>query len=106
MKSMNPLRAILIVLITLCAIWTTQGFLSITATTAKRGHPNVIDTAQGTVLLHGSEDDTTTTTNEENPAPATEVPKPVKCPDCDLCDGSGRILGGIAVLLPWWPIKA
>ena len=25
-----------------------------------------------------------------------EAPKPaVKCPDCDLCDGSGRILGGL-----------
>mmetsp|Transcript_4880 Transcript_4880/g.5860 ORF Transcript_4880/g.5860 Transcript_4880/m.5860 type:complete len:128 (+) Transcript_4880:95-478(+) len=38
--------------------------------------------------------------NDEPPKPA------VKCPDCDLCDGSGRILGGIGVILPWWPIKA
>eukprot|EP00970_Alexandrium_tamarense_P013590 scaffold3521_cov195-Alexandrium_tamarense.AAC.24 len=30
----------------------------------------------------------------------------VKCPDCDLCDGSGRILGGIGTVLEWWPIKA
>eukprot|EP00567_Pseudictyota_dubia_P011323 CAMPEP_0197440526 /NCGR_PEP_ID=MMETSP1175-20131217/7015_1 /TAXON_ID=1003142 /ORGANISM="Triceratium dubium, Strain CCMP147" /LENGTH=141 /DNA_ID=CAMNT_0042970653 /DNA_START=45 /DNA_END=470 /DNA_ORIENTATION=- len=30
----------------------------------------------------------------------------VKCPDCDLCDGSGRIIGGIGVVLDWWPIKA
>ena len=37
---------------------------------------------------------------------SSSEPSPVKCPDCDLCDGSGRILGGIAVLLPWWPIKA
>ena len=29
-----------------------------------------------------------------------------KCPDCDLCDGSGRILGGIGTVLDWWPIKA
>ena len=29
-----------------------------------------------------------------------------KCPDCDLCDGSGRILGGIGTVLEWWPIKA
>mmetsp|Transcript_23717 Transcript_23717/g.44069 ORF Transcript_23717/g.44069 Transcript_23717/m.44069 type:complete len:160 (+) Transcript_23717:131-610(+) len=36
-----------------------------------------------------------------------EVPKaPVKCPDCDLCDGSGRISGGIGAVLDWWPIKA
>ncbi|KAL3803998.1 hypothetical protein ACHAWO_001502 [Cyclotella atomus] len=30
----------------------------------------------------------------------------VRCPDCDLCDGSGRILGGIGTVLEWWPIKA
>lgn len=30
----------------------------------------------------------------------------VKCPDCDKCDGSGRIMGGIGQVLPWWPIKA
>mmetsp|Transcript_11406 Transcript_11406/g.13008 ORF Transcript_11406/g.13008 Transcript_11406/m.13008 type:complete len:141 (-) Transcript_11406:391-813(-) len=30
----------------------------------------------------------------------------VKCPDCNKCDGSGRILGGIGVVLTWWPIKA
>mmetsp|Transcript_4462 Transcript_4462/g.8570 ORF Transcript_4462/g.8570 Transcript_4462/m.8570 type:complete len:151 (-) Transcript_4462:131-583(-) len=29
----------------------------------------------------------------------------VKCPNCDKCDGSGRILGGIPTILPWWPIK-
>mmetsp|Transcript_11561 Transcript_11561/g.27567 ORF Transcript_11561/g.27567 Transcript_11561/m.27567 type:complete len:142 (-) Transcript_11561:135-560(-) len=34
-------------------------------------------------------------------------PKPaVKCPDCDLCDGSGRIEGGIGTILKFWPIKA
>lgn len=45
---------------------------------------------------------------EENAnAAATEPPKPaVKCPDCDLCDGSGRIAGGIGAVLPWIPIKA
>ena len=33
-------------------------------------------------------------------------PEPViKCPNCDKCDGSGRILGGIPTILPWWPIK-
>jgi|FLMP01.1.fsa_nt_emb hypothetical protein len=34
-----------------------------------------------------------------------EPPKPDKCPNCDKCDGTGRILGGIPLLLPWWPIK-
>ncbi|GAX26739.1 hypothetical protein FisN_2Hh312 [Fistulifera solaris] len=41
--------------------------------------------------------------------PETQAEKPslpVKCPECNMCDGSGRILGGIAVVLPWWPIKA
>ena len=33
-------------------------------------------------------------------------PQPtVRCPNCDKCDGSGRILGGIPTILPWWPIK-
>jgi len=35
-----------------------------------------------------------------------EPPKVVeKCPDCDKCDGSGRIMGGIATVIPWF-IKA
>ena len=37
----------------------------------------------------------------------SKASKPVvKCPDCDQCDGSGRILGGIATVLTFWPIKA
>jgi hypothetical protein len=28
------------------------------------------------------------------------------CPDCDLCDGSGRIAGGLGAVLPWLPVKA
>jgi hypothetical protein len=39
------------------------------------------------------------------PAPAA-AEKPVPCPDCDLCDGSGRIAGGIGAILSWIPIKA
>mmetsp|Transcript_8751 Transcript_8751/g.10033 ORF Transcript_8751/g.10033 Transcript_8751/m.10033 type:complete len:120 (-) Transcript_8751:25-384(-) len=35
----------------------------------------------------------------------TDIPKD-KCPNCEKCDGSGRILGGIGVFLTWWPIKA
>jgi hypothetical protein len=35
-----------------------------------------------------------------------ESKPPVKCPDCNLCDGSGRIPGGIGAVLPWIPIKA
>ena len=40
---------------------------------------------------------------------AEEVPKAsVKCPNCNLCDGSGRIIGGLGAieLFSWWPIKA
>ena len=43
---------------------------------------------------------------EQNDSLTAEPKKEVVCPNCDLCDGSGRILGGIGVLLPWWPIKA
>mmetsp|Transcript_16145 Transcript_16145/g.34900 ORF Transcript_16145/g.34900 Transcript_16145/m.34900 type:complete len:138 (-) Transcript_16145:311-724(-) len=51
----------------------------------------------------GSDEIDSETTSET----ADETPKvAVKCPDCDLCDGSGRILGGIGVVLDWWPIKA
>jgi hypothetical protein len=40
------------------------------------------------------------------PDDSSTPPEPVvKCPDCDKCDGSGRILGGIPLILPWWPIK-
>jgi hypothetical protein len=42
---------------------------------------------------------TTTTTAQPKAAD-------VKCPDCDLCDGSGRIAGGIGAVLAWIPIKA
>eukprot|EP00532_Pseudo-nitzschia_australis_P001726 CAMPEP_0168182784 /NCGR_PEP_ID=MMETSP0139_2-20121125/12078_1 /TAXON_ID=44445 /ORGANISM="Pseudo-nitzschia australis, Strain 10249 10 AB" /LENGTH=143 /DNA_ID=CAMNT_0008103737 /DNA_START=126 /DNA_END=557 /DNA_ORIENTATION=+ len=37
---------------------------------------------------------------------AVPPPPPVKCPDCDKCDGSGRIEGGIGTILKFWPIKA
>jgi len=40
-------------------------------------------------------------------AMAPDPPKQaVKCPDCDLCDGSGRIIGGLGLVIDWWPIKA
>jgi len=41
----------------------------------------------------------------EDQAASPPPPPPVKCPNCDKCDGSGRILGGIPLILPWWPIK-
>lgn len=40
-----------------------------------------------------------------SPEGMPEMKEPVKCPNCDKCDGSGRILGGIPLILPWWPIK-
>jgi hypothetical protein len=49
------------------------------------------------------EEATTTTkmTKKENPSAVAVV-----CPDCDLCDGSGRIAGGLGAVLPWLPVKA
>mmetsp|Transcript_48561 Transcript_48561/g.117469 ORF Transcript_48561/g.117469 Transcript_48561/m.117469 type:complete len:152 (-) Transcript_48561:226-681(-) len=44
--------------------------------------------------------------NEQNDAVITPPKPAIKCPDCDLCDGSGRISGGIGAVLDWWPIKA
>ena len=65
-------------------------------------------TAIGTPLaapLKSQQDDAAA--NSMSDDDVAQPPKPaVKCPDCDKCDGSGRILGGIAVVLPWWPIKA
>jgi hypothetical protein len=47
--------------------------------------------------------------DEDVLAPQESTPPPsqpsVRCPNCDKCDGSGRILGGIPTILPWWPIK-
>lgn len=42
--------------------------------------------------------------DQEGASDAPPTPA-VRCPDCDKCDGSGRILGGIPLILPWWPIK-
>lgn len=57
----------------------------------------------GEILVDSSASDEGTPSSEI----ADEPPKAaVKCPDCDLCDGSGRILGGIGTVLDWWPIKA
>mmetsp|Transcript_13168 Transcript_13168/g.19865 ORF Transcript_13168/g.19865 Transcript_13168/m.19865 type:complete len:133 (-) Transcript_13168:320-718(-) len=61
-----------------------------------------VTTAQ-TPALFAAEDEIRPDSSET----VDESPKvAVKCPNCDLCDGSGRILGGIGVVLEWWPIKA
>lgn len=55
------------------------------------------------------DDDDATAGQSAPPKPEPNAkPKPdvVKCPNCDLCDGSGRIPGGIGAVLPWIPIKA
>ena len=41
-------------------------------------------------------------------SPPPPPPPQVACPDCDQCDGSGRIAGGLATipLFSFWPIKA
>jgi len=62
---------------------------------------------QRTLLrLSGENSDATAplkTESSKQPAASSPV---LKCPNCDLCDGSGRIIGGIGILAPWWPIKA
>jgi hypothetical protein len=45
-------------------------------------------------------ENSTKTTTSKTP------PSSVPCPNCDLCDGTGRISGGIGAVLDWWPIKA
>ncbi|KAL7489658.1 hypothetical protein ACHAW6_015346 [Cyclotella cf. meneghiniana] len=63
-----------------------------------------------TALPASSEDETNAAIVVEQltpqPSDAVENKISVPCPDCDLCDGSGRILGGIGTVLEWWPIKA
>jgi hypothetical protein len=58
--------------------------------------------ARPTMQLFADVQDETMSSSEEQ----TRQAPPVKCPDCDLCDGSGRILGGLGAVLPWLPIKA
>lgn len=43
---------------------------------------------------------------EQNDSSSEPEKKEVVCPNCDLCDGSGRIAGGIGAVFPWIPIKA
>lgn len=57
--------------------------------------------SDGTTLLRLSDEP-----SAEAPEEASPPSPPVKCPDCDLCDGSGRILGGLGAILPWLPVKA
>jgi len=54
---------------------------------------------------------TETAIQSSPPGTDADIPKPeprkeIRCPNCDLCDGSGRITGGIGAVLDWWPIKA
>ncbi|KAG7355530.1 hypothetical protein IV203_000216 [Nitzschia inconspicua] len=60
---------------------------------------NIVD---ATPLLSSSETSSVPTPPKEE----EEVVVVVPCPDCDLCDGSGRISGGVGAVLDWWPIKA
>eukprot|EP00574_Skeletonema_japonicum_P005676 CAMPEP_0201730848 /NCGR_PEP_ID=MMETSP0593-20130828/23811_1 /ASSEMBLY_ACC=CAM_ASM_000672 /TAXON_ID=267983 /ORGANISM="Skeletonema japonicum, Strain CCMP2506" /LENGTH=134 /DNA_ID=CAMNT_0048223501 /DNA_START=100 /DNA_END=504 /DNA_ORIENTATION=- len=60
-----------------------------------------------TFTVFAAEDDSEVGLAEDGAVTSEETPKvAVKCPDCELCDGSGRILGGIGTVLTWWPIKA
>ena len=60
-------------------------------------------TATTTMTLYLSDE----TPSESDAAPAAAAVDPnVKCPNCDLCDGSGRIAGGLGAVVSWLPIKA
>jgi len=52
------------------------------------------------VDLSNSDDENSINSNNEE-----MIPK-VSCPNCNKCDGSGRIEGGIGTILTFWPIKA
>ncbi len=56
--------------------------------------------------LVGDDDAPPTPVDEESAT--TAATEPSSTPICSTCDGSGRILGGLAAieLFAWWPIKA
>uniref|UniRef100_A0A7R9ZUH7 Uncharacterized protein n=1 Tax=Pseudo-nitzschia arenysensis TaxID=697910 RepID=A0A7R9ZUH7_9STRA len=66
--------------------------------------PTVSHSRLNTISLGESEGSSETEVSAEEDS--TPPPQPVKCPDCDMCDGSGRIEGGIGTVLKFWPIKA
>lgn len=65
---------------------------------------------RSSTLMRMSEEGSISNINDSSSGDVPEVvPKvSVKCPNCDLCDGSGRIIGGLGAipLFSWWPIKA
>lgn len=89
-KSSLFLLSLLAILSVTCSFTTAPP--SITRTSQSRARPAVFMSEEESTAADSASSD--------------EPPKEVKCPNCDLCDGSGRILGGIGVVLPWWPIKA
>ena len=96
------------VFITLCVFFvtSTQAFTNNLPRPSKTAATPIV---QLLAVDDGNEENTAESKSASTATAATtrETPKPVvKCPHCDRCDGSGRILGGIAVVLPWWPIKA
>eukprot|EP00555_Chaetoceros_dichaeta_P009115 CAMPEP_0198256702 /NCGR_PEP_ID=MMETSP1447-20131203/6543_1 /TAXON_ID=420782 /ORGANISM="Chaetoceros dichaeta, Strain CCMP1751" /LENGTH=159 /DNA_ID=CAMNT_0043943399 /DNA_START=99 /DNA_END=578 /DNA_ORIENTATION=+ len=57
-------------------------------------------------LLAAVDDDESSSSPIVTPGDSVIPDTPViKCPNCNKCDGSGRILGGIATVIPWF-IKA
>jgi len=94
--------------ITMIALVASSGHSFIVGTSMQLGHVNEPVRASTRLPISDGDlpvsviasDDSGETREEESANP------PPKCPDCDLCDGSGRILGGIGAVLPWVPIKA
>ena len=66
--------------------------------------------AQSNIIkLNDAEDASTDESSpQEASSPQSDSQSDAPCPSCTKCDGSGRILGGLAAfpLTSWWPIKA
>jgi len=57
------------------------------------------------LFLASSNDEETDDITRSTDSSSSPPPTAVKCPNCEKCDGSGRIEGGIGTVLTFWPIK-
>ncbi len=104
-----PSTAILLLLTVLVSTISAFHSHSQSRTTGALVVQRLLPQKQRTPILFAADDgsdDISAGSGEGNGEGATTTAKVKKCPDCDLCDGSGRILGGIGTVLEWWPIKA
>mmetsp|Transcript_9525 Transcript_9525/g.14020 ORF Transcript_9525/g.14020 Transcript_9525/m.14020 type:complete len:129 (-) Transcript_9525:309-695(-) len=85
----RPSISLLAILVALALFSTTSAFTSIPSFKVSASTNRV-----NAIYMSEADDDSVAVAEPE-----------VRCPNCDKCDGSGRILGGIPLVLPWWPIK-